>query len=46
MFDAVGSAGRKYRSVAARLAVSSSRVAAWRAAANAGSGTLSADVGS
>jgi len=35
--------GRRYRSIAARSAVNS---AAWRAAANAGSATLSADVGS
>ena len=39
-FAAVGPTSRRYRSIAARPAVSSSS----RAAANAGSGTLSADV--
>jgi len=43
-FAAVGPAARRYRSIAARPAVSSSRAAARHTAANAGSATLSADV--
>ena len=41
-FAAVDPAGRRYRSIAAQPAVISSRAAARRAAANAGSATLSA----
>jgi len=44
-FAAVGPAGRRYRSIAARPGVSSTRAAARRTADNAGSGTSSADVG-
>jgi len=43
-FAAVGPAGRRYRSIAARAALSSIPAAARRAAANAGSATLSAGV--
>ena len=43
---AVSPAGRRYWSIAARPAVSSSGAAARRSAANAGSATLSADVAS
>jgi len=46
VFAAVGPEAKRYRSIAARPAVSSSRAAARRAAANASSATLSADVGS
>ena len=45
-FAAVGPAGRRYRSIAARPAPQQHRAAARRAAANAGSATFSADVGS
>jgi len=45
-FAAVGPVARRYRSIAARPAVTSSRNAAWLAAATAGSAALSADVGS
>jgi len=41
----VGPAGRRYRSIAVRPAVSGTRAAARRTADNAGSGTSSADVG-
>ena len=45
-FAAVGPAGRKYRSLAARSALQQHGAATPRAAANAGSATFSADVGS
>jgi len=45
-FAAVGAADSRYRSIAARPAVSNSRAAARRAAANADSVTFPADVGS
>ena len=44
-FGAVGPTARRYWSIAARPAVSSSRAAALQAAANAGSAMLSADAG-
>jgi len=43
-FAAVGLAGRRYRSVAARPALGGSRAAARRAAANAGIAALSSDL--
>jgi len=47
LFAVVGPAARRYRLIAARPAVSSSRAAARRAAVNAGShAALSTDVGS
>jgi len=45
-FTAVGPAGRRYRSIAALLALGSSCAAARRAAANAGKAAMTADVGS
>jgi len=45
-FAAVGPAARRYQLIAAWPVVSSSCTVAWRAAANAGSATLLANVGS
>jgi len=45
-FAAVGPADRRCQLIAAQLALHSSRVTAWSTAANVGSATLSADVGS
>ena len=45
-FAAVGAAGKRYRSIASRPAPQQHGAAARRAAANAGSATFTADVGS